>query len=280
MGQDLTPTFDYSVCNADEKGKLIWAAAEVGRLKGKAAETVIELGKVLAIAQEQLARHHGGTFVQWYERECGLSKDTVYRSIACFRTFESFRNLRKLEVSAMYELAKNDTPKTALKEALKLADRGEEVSYSEARKIIEKHKAKAEPKPAPQPEPKPEPTQPAAVVQGEVVSEAVEDAPSNEVSGEPEDVENDEPVFDPDSLENVQADLQDFAERLRDLARHGRQILGAEGNEVTRPWCGCYSVLTLIQPLHSVARTVLNDLPVGGQPDNPVLAREEAVAKA
>lgn len=272
-----TQSFDYSVCTTDEKGKLIWAAAEVGRLKGKAAETVIELGKILAVAQEQLANHNGGVFVRWYESECGLSKDTVYRSISCFRTFESFRTVRKLEVTAMYELAKNDTPKTALKEAMKRADQGEEISAAVARKIIEKHKAKEAPKPAPAPEPEP-PSQP-NVVEGEVVleSQAVEQAdPVDDSEPEPEA----EPTDDPDSLEAVQADLREYERRLRDLARYGRKILGAEGSEITRPWCGCYSVLSLIHPLQHVARTVLNDLPVGGEPSNPRLAREEIAEAA
>lgn len=84
---------------------------------------------------------------------------------------------------------------------------------------------------------------------------------------------------DPDSLEAVQADLRDLEKAIRDVARQARDVLGCKGNEITRPWCGCYSLLSITHPLQSVARTILNDLPVGGTAENPKLAREEAAEK-
>lgn len=87
--------------------------------------------------------------------------------------------------------------------------------------------------------------------------------------------QNGQPEFDPDSLEGVQADLREFATACRALAQKGRKILRCEGNEVTRPFCGCYTVVTLIHPLHEVARNVANDLPVGGTPKKPVLFHEQ-----
>lgn len=92
---------------------------------------------------------------------------------------------------------------------------------------------------------------------------------------EPKENEEVEEQIDPDSLEAVQAELREWEKQVRAVARQGRKILGAEGNEVTRPWCGRYAILTLIQPLHHVARTILNDLPIGGKPDKPKLHREQ-----
>jgi ParB-like chromosome segregation protein Spo0J len=82
---------------------------------------------------------------------------------------------------------------------------------------------------------------------------------------------------DPDSLEAVQADLREYEEKLRDLARFARKILGAKKQEVKRPWCCRYSLLTVVQPLEHIARTILNDLPVGGEADDPVLAHQKIV---
>lgn len=84
----------------------------------------------------------------------------------------------------------------------------------------------------------------------------------------------------PAGLAEVQADLREYEKRLRELARFGREVLGATGNEITRPWCARYSVLTLIQPLQHVARTILNDLPIGGTPTDPKLSREEKAEQA
>lgn len=87
-------------------------------------------------------------------------------------------------------------------------------------------------------------------------------------------------VVDPDSLEAVQADIRDLEKRCRELARYARSVLKLEGNEVHRPWCGCYSVLTIIHPLTHVARTLLNDLPVGGTAKKPILFHEQKAREA
>jgi hypothetical protein len=96
-----------------------------------------------------------------------------------------------------------------------------------------------------------------------------------ELEDEPEADETE--AVDPDSLEAVQADLREYEEKLRDLARFARKILGAKKQEVKRPWCCRYSLLTVVQPLEHIARTILNDLPVGGEADDPVLAHQKIV---
>lgn len=277
---DLVKTFDYSICSVDEKGKLIYLAAEVGKIKGKGAELVIEMGKTLAQARGQLAKHHGGVFLKWIETECGLSKDTVYRSIASFEVFESCRNLRKLEVSAMYELAKKSTPEKAQREAVKLADKGEPITLSVAKRLIKKHAPKPEENGAAESTEPPSNGAQAAPAPPEPGTQATPAPPEPDPEPEPEPPKVEAPAPDPDSLEAVQADLREAEKVIRDAARFVRKVLRAEGNEITRPWCGCYSLLSITHPLQSVARTLLNDLPVGGTAKNPKLAREEAAEKA
>lgn len=81
------------------------------------------------------------------------------------------------------------------------------------------------------------------------------------------------------SLESVQADLREFEKRCYDLARFGRTILGCKANDITRAYCSCYSVLTVIQPLTHVARCINNDMPVGGTPAKPILFHEQKAAE-
>lgn len=78
-----------------------------------------------------------------------------------------------------------------------------------------------------------------------------------------------------DSLEDAQADIKDIAKRIRQLAKELRVALRCEGDEVTRPYCGCYSLVSVQHPLNQVARILMNDLPVGGTPKKPVLFHEQ-----
>jgi len=82
------------------------------------------------------------------------------------------------------------------------------------------------------------------------------------------------------SLESVQADLKELEKKLRDVGRFARTILQCEANEIRRPFCCCYSVLTIIHPLQHVARTIASDMPVGGTPKKPVLYHEQKAQEA
>lgn len=284
MTKSISKKFDYSACTVDEKGKLIYLAAEANKIASRAASCVIDIGKVIATAKEVLKSKGDKTLVEWLESETPWSKSTGYRAHAVFLKFGDFPNLGMMEDSALYELTSNRVPDSAVKECKKLANSGERINYTRAKEIIKKHVAKEEAESTPEPSangseqpesretvvsstPTPEPT-----VSETVVGQLVEEGEEYEEEGE--FVEGNGAV-DEDSLASVQEDLKEYAERLRELARFGRKVLGAEGNEVKRPWCNRYSLITLIHPLHHVARTVMNDMPVGGKPDDPKLHREE-----
>lgn len=83
---------------------------------------------------------------------------------------------------------------------------------------------------------------------------------------------------DGDSLDDVQADLKELNRRCRELSKFVRTVLRCEENDITRPYCGNYSLLTVSHPLLHVARCVMNDLPVGGTPKKPILFHEEKAA--
>lgn len=160
---ELTTTFDYSVVTDEQQSALIYYAAEIQKSKNAMAEQIVGIGETLTSAQNELSNHKGGVFVQWLELECGFSKSTAYRCMAAYNVFGSFPNLGKLEVSALYVLSENSTPKKAIKSAKKLVDRGVNVTHATAKKLIKEASENGEsggtasPPPAPPP-PAPEAT--------------------------------------------------------------------------------------------------------------------------
>lgn len=131
--------FTYADLDTDTAGKLRCLANEINRLKEKLAGSALAIGERLVIAQEQLAKHSGGRFLQFIEFECGYSKSTAYNYMAAFKVFGSLPTVGRLEDSAMYALAQNGTPENALKEVLKLTDKGVKVTQKQAKEIIKKH---------------------------------------------------------------------------------------------------------------------------------------------
>ena len=256
---ELTPTtFDYSDIEKDDKSKLVWLAGEVNRKKASGLIEMLEMGKAIGDAHDILANHKGGTFGAWVEAECGISKRSAYNYMLAAKRFKgcaSLAQLKQYTAEAIYTLSADSAPPEAIKKAEKLVEKGVKITEKVAKSLLKKKPAK--PKAEPQPEPsdtKDEP--PPAPVR-------VAETPVHRAWGEG------------DSLEAVQDDLKEFNRRLRELSKFGRTILRCEGDEITRPYCGNYSLLTLSHPILHVARCVMNDMPVGGTPKKPLLFHEE-----
>lgn len=247
--------FDYSVVDDDCRRKLISCAGEVTRQKKTGLAAMLEMGQAIKTANELLANHSGGTFGKWVETECGIAPKSAYRYMHAWESFGSCDSLSQLTAEAVYALSSPNAPPEAAKQAQKLADKGVKVTEKVAKELL----APAEPKPAKKPtpaKPAPEPDEP----------------PSERQWGEG------------DSLADVQADLEEFAARCKSLNLFGRKILryvkDDSGENATRPYCGCYSALTLLHPLLHVARVIKNDMPVGGTPKKPVLYYEQKAQEA
>jgi hypothetical protein len=134
MNKALTnPAFDYSPLSADDKSKLIYFEAELCRSRKRVAAEIIKHGEILHGAQGVLSSYSGGTFRAWLE-STGISHGTAYNAIAAYTEFASCPNLDNLEVSAIYELAKNERAK---KKALKLASQGVKVTHAMAKRLID-----------------------------------------------------------------------------------------------------------------------------------------------
>lgn len=142
MGTELSTGFDYGlIADKDAKGKLISLAARVAKLKLSFGQSITDIGKELLTAQAVLANHNQGIFTSWVRDECGFSIRTAYRFISVATRFgDGCANLAQLEDSALYVLAESETPKSAVKEALRLADQGVRVTHKVAKDIVARHR--------------------------------------------------------------------------------------------------------------------------------------------
>lgn len=136
--------FTYEGIDKGAEAKLRYCAKEVNKLKATVATSAIAIGEMLIIAHEALAKHKSGTFQKWIETECGFSKSSAYNYMAAARVFGICPTVGQFEDGAMYALAQNGTPEKALKEVLRLTDKGVKITEKKAKEIIKKHKEQAE----------------------------------------------------------------------------------------------------------------------------------------
>jgi hypothetical protein len=130
MAKQLTPVFDYSAMAPDSKGKLIWYAAEINRQAATHVEAGLEMGRLLSEARELVGE---SKFKEWVRRECGHAVSSAYRYISAYENFGASPNLRLIELSAMYVLAKNEDAK---KRAFKLANKGTRITHDIAKQLV------------------------------------------------------------------------------------------------------------------------------------------------
>lgn len=163
---ELISGFSYESMDKDVAGKLRNLANRLQGLKEKLAGHILEIGETITIAHDQFAKQKTGEFLKWVEFEAGYSKSSAYNYMSAYRVFGNVPNFGRIEDSALYALAQNNTPENARKEALRLADKGVKITHKQAKAIIKKHKPKVSPGTTegvggskPQPAPKPEPPQ-------------------------------------------------------------------------------------------------------------------------
>lgn len=170
---ELIAGFSYESMDKDVAGKLRNLANRLQGLKEKLAGHILEIGETITIAHEQFAKQKTGEFLKWVEFEAGYSKSSAYNYMSAFRVFGNVPNFGRIEDSAMYALAQNNTPENALKEALKLADKGVKITHKQAKEIIKKH---TEPKDEQEPEEEEEIEEEPEVVEEPTIDEICEEA--------------------------------------------------------------------------------------------------------
>lgn len=157
--QELIVGFSYNGMDKETEAELRYYAKQLQGLKNQLAGNVLRIGEAISKAHEKFANPKNGNFLKWLEFEGGFSKSSAYNYMAAFKVFGNIPTVGKIEDSAMYALAQNDTPEKALKEVLRLTEKGEKITQKQAKAIIKKYKpapgdggTKTKPKP-----PKPEP---------------------------------------------------------------------------------------------------------------------------
>lgn len=150
MSKELSnATFDYTDFDADSKGKLINLAGHIrsGRKSYNAA--VFKVGESIAAAHAILAKKKTGTFGKWIEQECGLEERTAANYMHTWQTFGDQGPDLQITTTAMYLLSAPEAPPKAAKEAIKRADKGERITVSAAKELLDKFReveSKATPK--------------------------------------------------------------------------------------------------------------------------------------
>lgn len=137
---ELIVGFSYKDMDKETAGKLQHFAKVLQGLKNTLAGDVMKIGETIAIAHEQFANQGNGNFLKWVEFEAGFSKSSAYNYMLAYKVFGDVPNVGRIEDSAMYALAQNDTPEKARKEVLKLTDSGVKVTHRQAKAIIKKYK--------------------------------------------------------------------------------------------------------------------------------------------
>jgi hypothetical protein len=153
MSERNLAKWSFEGISNDDKGKLIALAGQVKRGSVGYIKAALELGEVLAVAQEILADHKGGTFGLWLEEECGLSKTTAYRYLAVFNfnthLVGGLPAPGQLSIEAMEVLGSSKAPPEAVEHALELITRGTPITSKLAKVIVEEHQREPVPqKPA------------------------------------------------------------------------------------------------------------------------------------
>lgn len=108
--------------------------------------TVIEMGENLAEARSLLAAQGSRGFGRFL-KTVKVSQSGAYRAIQCWETFSKVPTVGRIELRALYMLAKQNTPQAAIDAAVQLADENQPVTATVARQLIAKATGRPE-KPA------------------------------------------------------------------------------------------------------------------------------------
>ena len=137
----MTPNkngFDYSALDKETLDLIQACTVEIQSRLISAVEQMIEIGQQLQIAKERL-KH--GQFQEWLRSEFNMNPRQARRLMLVAKQFKTDKYaVLKFAPSALYLLAETKTPNTARKEALTRAQKGENISWSNAKEIVARHK--------------------------------------------------------------------------------------------------------------------------------------------
>lgn len=135
------PLFDYEALDIIIRSSLQQRAEKI---RSYSRRYVVEVGRELAEARDELRHNKAGGFEGWVALEFGWSRRTAYNFISAYEAFGNCANFAQLEIadSAIYLLA--PASEDIRNEAIQRAEAGEKISYAVAKGIIKPHKPQTE----------------------------------------------------------------------------------------------------------------------------------------
>lgn len=129
-----SPGFDYATLDAETRSVVQQQTSGIKTLMRRTAQDIINIGQKLIEVKEQLGH---GQFRTWLKAEFDWSVRTAARFMQVATKFKNAK-LAHLDIaaSALYLLAEPSTPNEAQKEALELAEQGENITYAKAKDIV------------------------------------------------------------------------------------------------------------------------------------------------
>lgn len=135
------PSFNYQNLDRQTQIDIKQKTSEIKSLIRQTAQDIFYVGQKLAEVKQQL-KH--GEFRNWLNTEFNWSVSSATKFM---QVSEQFKNVNfthlNFATSALYVLAAPSTPEHARQQALQLASKGENITYSLAKLIIKHHKESA-----------------------------------------------------------------------------------------------------------------------------------------
>lgn len=140
-GKDLTTgNFDDSGLPEDVKGKLLNLQYEIKKAIKRSVEDIFRIADACIEAQSLLAKHGGdGRFGKWIDSSIPVCRSTVYDWMRARQEWGDCRATLQMEPTAVITLGNSGVPKQAKNEAVKLADKGVNVTTKVAKELIAKY---------------------------------------------------------------------------------------------------------------------------------------------
>ncbi len=134
--------FDYAQLDSETRVVVQQKTSEIKERMRNAAQSIVEIGERLLDIKQRLGH---GSFGTWLKAEFEWSQDTARNFMNVAERFGQNPKISEFAPSALYLLASPSTPDAARADALDRVDRGEKVTHTTAKQIVQTHK------PAPKP---------------------------------------------------------------------------------------------------------------------------------
>lgn len=130
--------YDYSLIAESDRQSVQVAAAQIKLQFKRAQNSILEIGKQLAVVKAKLDH---GQWGDWLSAEFSLTDRSAQRYMQAFETFGNKPDANLLTSSALMLLSGDTTPEPAREEAIQQAKQtGKSPTKTEVKEIIEKHK--------------------------------------------------------------------------------------------------------------------------------------------